>query len=339
MTATAVREPSRTPAGRSPGRVLAGTGILTRLILRRERIKLPAWSLGITLLLLYFATVVSEATKTEEQLQDVRRFTEGTIGALFGPGYGRDDITAERYLAGVYGVFFFVLAALMSLLLVSRHTRGDEQNGRAELIRSTVVGRHAQLTAVLIVAVGANAALALLLAGAMAANGYDGAQGLLFGASVGAVGLVFAGITALTVQVTENSRSATGIAGAALGVAWVVRAVGDMTSDRWPAVVVLATGLVEPDPAVRGRPVVAAAAVGRARGDRRGGRLRAVGPPGCRRRTGRGPYRGAGGGAVAEFTARGRVPVPAGRPDLVDGGPRGVRFHLRRGRRPDRRLR
>ncbi|GAA3941852.1 ABC transporter membrane-spanning protein [Actinomadura viridis] len=232
MTATAVREPSRTPAGRSPGKVLAGTGILTRLILRRERVKLPAWSLGITLLLLYFATVVSEATKTEEQLQDVRRFTEGTIGALFGPGYGRDDITAERYLAGVYGVFFFVLAALMSLLLVSRHTRVDEQNGRAELIRSTVVGRHAQLTAVLIVAIGANASLALLLAGAMTANGYDGGQGLLFGASVGAVGLVFAGITALTVQITENSRSATGIAGAALGAAWVVRAVGDMTSDH-----------------------------------------------------------------------------------------------------------
>jgi ABC-2 type transport system permease protein len=45
------------------------------------------------------------------------------------------------------------------------------------------------------------------------------------------VGLVFAGITALTVQVTEYSRAATGMAGAALGAAWAVRAAGDMASD------------------------------------------------------------------------------------------------------------
>jgi len=124
-----------------------------------------------------------------------------------------------------------VLAALMSMLLVARHTRAEEQNGRAELIRSNVVGRHAQLTAVLVVTVGANASLALMLGGTMTAGDFDGSEGLLFGASVGAVGLVFAGITALTVQVTEYSRAATGIAGAALGAAWAVRAAGDMIRD------------------------------------------------------------------------------------------------------------
>ncbi|TDC85747.1 ABC transporter permease [Actinomadura sp. 7K507] len=211
--------------------MLTGTGALVRLVLRRDRIKLPAWLLGITVLLSYFNTVVSEATKTEAQLQDVRRFTEGTIGALFGPGYGRDAITTERYLTNVYGVFFFILAALMSLLLVSRHTRLDEQNGRAELVRSSVVGRHAQLTAALTVAAGANVLLALLLCGALTANGHGSGPGLLFGAAVGAVGLVFAGITALTVQITENSRTATAIAGATLGAAWAVRAVGDMITD------------------------------------------------------------------------------------------------------------
>ncbi|MCD0448180.1 hypothetical protein LO762_03055 [Actinocorallia sp. API 0066] len=232
MTATTVREPSRAHTGRPPGHVLAGTGTLIRLILRRERIKLPSWLLGVTLLLAYFDTVVSESTKTPEQLQDVKRFTEGTIGAVFGPGYGRDAITTERYVVGVYGLFFFVLAALMTLLLVSRHTRLDEQHGRVELLRATVVGRYAQLTAVLAVAVGANALLALLLGGVLAGKGYDAGQGLLFGAGVAAVGLVFAGITAFTVQVTQYSRAATGIAGALLGAAWVVRAVGDMIQDH-----------------------------------------------------------------------------------------------------------
>jgi ABC-2 type transport system permease protein len=231
MTATAVRESTRAPADHAPGNVLAGTGTLIRFILRRDRIKLPAWLLGISVLLFYLATVVSGIAETDEGRQDLGRFMEGAVGAVFGPGYGRDDITPERYVAGVYGLFFFVPAALMSMLLVARHTRVDEQNGRAELIRSNVVGRHAQLTAVLIVTVGANALLALMLGGTMTANDFDGGEGLLFGASVGAVGLVFAGITALTVQVTEYSRAATGIAGAALGAAWAVRAAGDMIRD------------------------------------------------------------------------------------------------------------
>jgi ABC-2 type transport system permease protein len=237
MTATAIREltsapAGRPPAGRSADNVLAGTGTLVRFILRRDRIKLSAWLLGITVLLFYFAKVLLPGiAETDEGLEDLRRAMEGATGALFGPGYGGDDITSERYIAGVYGLFFFVLTALMSLQLVARHTRVEEQNGRAELIRSNVVGRHAPLTAVLIVAIGTNVLLALMLGGTMAASGFDGGEGLLFGASVGAVGLVFAGITALTVQVTEHSRAATGMAGAVLGATWVVRAAGDMIRD------------------------------------------------------------------------------------------------------------
>ena len=218
-------------AARSRGQALEGTGTLIRVILRRERIKLPAWLLGITMLLAFFMRALTELTDTAEQRQDLRRIMEGAVGAIFGPGYGRDDITAERYVVGVYGLIFFVLAALMSMLLVARHTRGDEQNGQAELIRSNVVGRHSQLTATLLVAVGANVLLALMLAGTMIAYGLDRGDGLLFGASVGAVGLVFTGITALTVQVTEYSRTATGLAGAVFGLAWVVRAAGDMIRD------------------------------------------------------------------------------------------------------------
>jgi ABC-2 type transport system permease protein len=232
MTTTAVRESTPESTGRSPGTVFTGTGTLLRFILRRERIKLTAWLLGITMLLFYFvAVVVPTVADRAEGLEDLRRFMDGAVGAVFGPGYGRDAITVEVYVTGVYGVFFFVLAALMSLLLVSRNTRVDEQNGLVELIRSNVVGRYAQLTAVLVVATGANVLLALMLGGVMAANSDDGVAGLLFGASVGAVGLVFAGITALTVQVTEYARAAAGMAGVVLGAAWVVRAVGDMIRD------------------------------------------------------------------------------------------------------------
>lgn len=232
MNATMMgREASSSPAARSRGAALDGTGTLIRFILRRERVGLPAWLLGLTALLALFLRALSELTATEEQRQDLYRIMSGSVGAIFGPSYGRDDITAERYVVGVYGLFFFVLAALMSMLLVARHTRAEEQSGRAELIRSGVVGRHASLTAALIVAAGANVLLALLLASTLTAYGHDGSDGLLFGASVGAIGLVFAGITAITAQITEYSRTAVGMAGAVLGAAWAVRAAGDMIRD------------------------------------------------------------------------------------------------------------
>lgn len=232
MTGTAVREAAPATVVRARGAALAGTGALLRFILRRDRIKLPAWLLGTTGLLYYFGAALPRILETEEQLQDLGRFMDGAMGAMFGPGYGRDAVALDVYIANVYALFFFILAASMSLQLVARHTRVDEQHARAELVRSSVVGRHAQLTATLIVAVGANAMLALLLAGAMAANGYDGGQGLLLGAGVAAVGLVFAAVAAVTVQVTEHARSATASAGAVLGAAWLVRAAGDMAGEH-----------------------------------------------------------------------------------------------------------
>ena len=54
MTTTAVRQPTQAPSGPAGGDVLAGTGTLIRFILRRERIKLPVWLLGISVLLAYW---------------------------------------------------------------------------------------------------------------------------------------------------------------------------------------------------------------------------------------------------------------------------------------------
>lgn len=229
-TVTTSRTPGGTPAHPTVtgGGSLTGTGTLIRFILRRDRIKLPAWILGITLMGMYYAGALQQVYKTEEDLRAVSGFAEGTMGALIsGPGYGVADPTVASVIVTVYGLYFLLLAALMNILLISRHTRVEEQSGRAELVRANVVGRHAPLTAALIVAVGANAVLSLLIAGNFAITNLDTSDALLFGAGVGAVGLVFAGITAATVQVSEYSRAAAGLAGAALGVAYVIRAAGD----------------------------------------------------------------------------------------------------------------
>jgi ABC-2 type transport system permease protein len=51
---------------------------------------------------------------------------------------------------------------------------------------------------------------------------------LLYGAAHAAAGIVFAAVAAVTVQVTEHSRGASGLALAVVGVAYVLRAAGDV---------------------------------------------------------------------------------------------------------------
>jgi ABC-2 type transport system permease protein len=211
-----------------------GTGRLVRVLLRRDRVKLPAWLLGITVFIYYFNLALPTIAPTEADLAAFSQFSAGPVGAVLGgPGYGFDSgLTYEVFFVGTYGLYFLLAAAIMNILLVSRHTRVEEQSGRAELVRASAVGRNAPLAATLLVALGANVALALLLGAATASVGYPAHGAMLFGASVGAAGLAFAGVTALTVQITEYPRAASGLAGAVLGAAYVIRAAGDLLTEH-----------------------------------------------------------------------------------------------------------
>ncbi|NUK82774.1 ABC transporter permease, partial [Streptomyces lunaelactis] len=109
-------------------------------------------------------------------------------------------------------------------------TRDEEESGRQELISSAMVGRRAPLTAALLTAVVANAALALLIAAGMAGQGTSGA--LALGLGIGGVGTAFATLTAIVAQFTESARLAKGLTRGLLGAAFVLRAAGDSaTSD------------------------------------------------------------------------------------------------------------
>jgi ABC-2 type transport system permease protein len=233
MTMTSARAARRIDAGGAE-RTFTGTAVLLRLMLRRDRVKLPSWILGITLFWLYYTRLVPSVYATEEDLRGISGLLEGPMGRLFtGPAYGFDQLTHDRFIVGAYGLFALVLAALMSILLVVRHTRVEEQTGRAELLRANVVGRLAPLTAALLLAVIANSALAVMIAGIMAtAPVFTVGGSILFAAGVGATGLAFAGLSAVTAQATEFSRAAAGLAGGGLGAAFVLRALGDMTSEH-----------------------------------------------------------------------------------------------------------
>lgn len=224
-----------TPAGRPAHKPqvkaqFKGTSTLLRFMLRRDRVKLPAWVAGLGLFAIYVISALPSAYKTQEELAAAVSIYADPVGRmLIGPGYGFDNPSIQQFVANGYSLYFMILAALMSMFLIVRHTRVEEQTGRAELVRANVVGRYAALTAATGVAVITNALAVLVIFLLMVGmGGFDAPGSLLFAASIGAIGLAFAGITTITVQLSEYSKIATALAGGVLGAAFVVRAGGDM---------------------------------------------------------------------------------------------------------------
>ncbi|MFD9406141.1 ABC transporter permease [Streptomyces sp. NPDC059989] len=213
------------PAGKRPaGNRLAGTGALLRLALRRDRVMMPVWILVVAMLVLSLPGALESVYGTAAERADLARTmgTNGSLRALYGPLFG-DSVGALTAWRG--GVFAGVLAGIMSLVVVVRHTREEEETGRQELLSAAMVGRQAPLTAALLAALVANAAVVLLVTAGLAGRGAGGA--LALGLAIGATGMLFAALAAIAAQLTEGARLAKGLTGALLGAAFVLRAAGD----------------------------------------------------------------------------------------------------------------
>jgi ABC-2 type transport system permease protein len=211
---------------------LAGTGTLVRFALRRDRVRLPVWTA-------VAAGLVAEQSLGSQALYDspaalaAYRASVGSSAAAIafsGPPVGLTTIAGA--VAFEISSSVMIVAALMAMFTVGRHTRADEEAGRTELVRSADVGRHAPLVAAVAVAALACAAVALAIGVAATGTGLPVAGSFLLGAGVGACGLVFTGVTAVAVQVSESTRSAYGLVGAVLGATFLLRAVGDINGSE-----------------------------------------------------------------------------------------------------------
>ncbi|WP_051442168.1 ABC transporter permease [Arthrobacter sp. H14] len=228
MTATMTASRAMRHSHRDDGGNLVATGRLTRFALRRDRVRIPVWAVSMAGLIGYFGLVIPIAYPDQAALQTRAAIMKDPAGAMMtGPGYGVENYTLGAMLANELLGMLAAAAALMSIFLVIRHTRAEEETGRTELIRANIVGRHAPLTAALIAVAIANAAVTALLMIALVGNGLEGVDSLAVAAGVGLVGLTFGSVAAVTAQLSEHARTASGMAGAVLGLAYVLRGVGD----------------------------------------------------------------------------------------------------------------
>ena len=216
------------------GPELAGTGALTKLAFRRDRIMLPAWVYLITVMVatnaytfrkLYSTAAARDRLVVSGGGNPALRFLYGQLN-----GSSVGALTAWRI-----GVWAALFCALMTVFIVIRHTRGDEEAGRLELVGSAVVGRQAALTAGLLTAVTASVAVAALLFVVLSALGLPVSSSLVFALAIGANGLAFTGIAAVAAQLAAGARGARGIAFGVLGAAFMLRAIGDSAGPSGPS--------------------------------------------------------------------------------------------------------
>jgi ABC-2 type transport system permease protein len=211
------------------GSNLVGTGRLVRLALRRDRVQLPIWLVVLTGLQALSVQSVLDLYPTPDDLHAFAAGSARSPVALAFNGIVSGD-SAGAVIASQTLLLIAIGAALMSTLLVVRHTRQEEETGRAEMVRAAVVGRHAMLTAALLVAFAANVLLSALNALVLLGFGLPVSGSLALATAIGGVGIAFAGIGAVAAQVTDGARTANGVAAACLGVAFLLRVLGDAAS-------------------------------------------------------------------------------------------------------------
>lgn len=206
--------------------MLTGWFDLLRLYARRDRIVLPLWVLLLSLPLgsVYVASIDKVYPSVAERASFVASVAASPAQrAMYGNIYNDSIGATALWKAGVY----HALIGVAVILTVIRHTRADEEAGRAELLGSTAVGRYAGLTAALSLAFGGSIATGVIGTASLLKTNVPAAGSVAFGLALAGSGLVFSAVAAVAAQLTVNARTARGIAFSVLGAAFALRAVGD----------------------------------------------------------------------------------------------------------------
>ncbi|GAB2744431.1 ABC transporter permease [Nocardioides pakistanensis] len=209
-------------------KALTGVGPLLRFVLRRDRIYLPVWILALTATVYASIAAVRRTYDTPAEILSYAKNVGGSPAsvAMAGPPVALEQVGGiliyETSLTALIGV------ALMAVFTVMRHTRREEDAGRVELLGSTVVSRHAVVTAAAIVSGLASVLVGAGVAASFVAEQQPLRESVLYGASIAAMGVVFTAVAAVAAQLMSHGRGAVGLSLAVLALAYGLRAVGDI---------------------------------------------------------------------------------------------------------------
>lgn len=206
---------------------LAGFAPLLRLALRRDRVLVPVSAVALAA----FAVGSAKATVDLYPSAAAARaglgsvLTSPALVALYGPASDSSLAGLSVLKSSLMGAVF---VGVLAYAVVRRHTRVEEEAGRLELLESGVVDRRTPLVVAVTVALLAVVLTALLTTAGLSSLGFAVGGSVTFGLAWCGIGLVMAGVTAVAAQLTSSARGVAAWALGALGVGYLMRAVGDV---------------------------------------------------------------------------------------------------------------
>ena len=219
----------------------AARALLAHVVRAHKRVAL-AWSAAFALVCASSITgYVSAYPHAAERLRLAHSLERsGGLQAVF--GVARHIDTVGGFVAWRTLAFLPLVAGIWGLLAAARSLRGEEEEGRWEVLLGTPVSaRSATLLAVAGLLVCAaivwmGAAAALLLAGSLA-HGFPVAGSLYLALALTASAAVFVGVGALAAQLASSRRLAVTIGAATFGLSFILRVAADSTPSldwlRW----------------------------------------------------------------------------------------------------------
>ncbi len=209
---------------------MTGTWVLLRLALRRDRILLPVWIFGLAATAMLSATATKDMYPTGASLTAAADTINATAAlvALYGKVYDPTSIGALSLIK--LTAFGVAMVAVLFVFVVIRHSRAEEESGRLELVGAGAVGRSAALAAAMLTGAVGSVALGVLTALGLGLAGLPIAGATAFGLGWALSGLVFSAVAGLVAQLTTSARAAVGLGMATVGLAYVLRAVGDVAA-------------------------------------------------------------------------------------------------------------
>ncbi len=217
-------------SARGPG---GGFGAVLRAQLRTGWVAPLAWVLGLAGGYVATVAAVDGLYGTPELLAtyDATVADNPAMAAINGTPYGAD--TLGGVVSNEYGFVTALAVPLMGLLLVVRQTRAQEELGMLELLRSRGVGIRAPWFAALLTTTIALLLVGVVMAVSLVAYGEEAAGAVTYGASMAALGLVFAGIAVFAGQMFRRAAGVTAVGIVVLGLSYVTRAIGAVRDNGW----------------------------------------------------------------------------------------------------------
>jgi ABC-2 type transport system permease protein len=201
--------------------------VLLRQRIRRDRWTVPIWIVSTGLLALFAAVSIIKTYGDESARSSLVTLVVDQGRAILllrglPNGTGNGQFTFFQIFT-----YLALLAAFMSTFLAVRHSRAEEESGRAELISATPASRIVPTIASLVHGVLANVVLGIAVAFGFIAGGLDLAGSVETGLATAAVGISFLGVGLLVAQFVRTSRGANSVSSGLIGAAFILRGIGD----------------------------------------------------------------------------------------------------------------